>query len=254
MATFSLFLITLSILSLYSLSTAQYQPITLTIVNNCPFTVWPAIQANSGHDVLEGGGFELRTVSHRSFPAPSKPWSGRVWARTGCQPSAAPGSLHCATGDCGGKLQCAGAGGAPPASLVQFSLHHGTQDFSSYGISLVDGFNIPMTVTPHEGKGQCPRLGCHSDLTSTCPDVLQVRAPAGHGQVVGCKSGCQAFGTDELCCRNKYNSPHTCRASKYSDFFKQACPQAFTFAHDSPSLMHECSAPKELKVIFCHLM
>ena len=60
------------------------------------------------------------------------------------------------------------------------------------------------------------------------------------------------FGTNELCCRNAYNSPAACRPSKYSDFFKSECPQAFTYAHDSPSLTHQCSVPRELKVIFCH--
>ncbi|KAJ4795887.1 hypothetical protein LUZ62_032276 [Rhynchospora pubera] len=253
MASLSLSLLTISLLSLAAFSNAAYSPMTLTIVNNCPFTVWPALQANSGHDVLEGGGFELRSLSHRSFAAPEKPWSGRIWARTGCQTGATPSSLHCTTGDCAGRLQCAGLGGSAPASLAQVSLHHGSvdQDFTSYGVSLVDGFNVGLTVTPHEGHGQCPVLGCRVDLTATCPDVLQVRAPAG-SQVVGCKSGCAAFGTDELCCKNKYNSPHTCRSSKYSEFFKHACPQAFTYAHDSPSLTHNCAKPKELKVIFCH--
>ncbi|XP_072975792.1 osmotin-like protein [Typha angustifolia] len=247
----STFLFASTMLAMMSLAFGQYPPMTLTVVNNCPFTVWPAIQANSGHGVLEGGGFELRTLSHRSFPAPTSHWSGRIWARTGCTP--AGGALHCATGDCGGRLQCGGLGGASPATLAQLSLHHGGHlDLTSYGVSLVDGFNVGMTVTPHEGRGTCPVLGCRVDLTATCPDVLQLRAPAGRGQVVGCKSGCAAFGTDELCCRNMYNSPRTCRASKYSEFFKRACPQAFTYAHDSPSLTHECTAPRELKVIFCH--
>ncbi|WOK96945.1 osmotin-like protein [Canna indica] len=233
-------------------SSAQYPAMTLTLVNNCPFTVWPAIQPNSGHDVLERGGFALPTLTHRSFPAPTHHWSGRIWARTGCV--YANGRFSCATGDCGGRLECGGLGGAAPATLTQVTLHHGGhRDLTSYGVSLVDGFNVGMTVTPHEGKGQCPVVGCRVNLLPTCPDVLQLRAPAaGGGAVVGCKSGCQAFGTDELCCRNMYNSPRTCRASTYSEFFKHACPATFTYAHDNPSLTHECAAPRELKVIFCH--
>jgi hypothetical protein len=39
-----------------------------------------------------------------------------------------------------------------------------------------------------------------------------------------------------------YNSPRTYRASKYLEFFKRECPQAFTYAHDSPSLTHEAIA------------
>ncbi|KAL3579864.1 hypothetical protein D5086_017699 [Populus alba] len=184
----------------------------LTLVNNCPFTIYPAIQPNAGHPVLEKGGFPLQTLTHRSFRAPDQLWSGRIWGRTGC--------THY-----DGKFQCA-------------------------TVSLVDGFNLPMTVTPHEGKGVCPVVGCRANLLSTCPDELKFRSPAGH--VVGCKSGCEAFRTDELCCRNHYNSPQTCRASSFSEFFKHACPATFTYAHDSPSLMHECSSPRELKVIFCH--
>jgi hypothetical protein len=39
------------------LVSADFAPMTLTVVNNYLFLVWPGIQANSGHDVLEGGGF-----------------------------------------------------------------------------------------------------------------------------------------------------------------------------------------------------
>nr|BCS58931.1 osmotin-like protein [Sesamum indicum] len=148
-------LFTLSLLLiLCTLATATPPGLILTVVNNCPFTIWPAIQPNAGHPALERGGFALSTLTHRSFPAPSRHWSGRFWARTGC--SYAHGRFSCATGDCGGRLECDGHGGAAPATLAQFSLHHGHADFSSYGVSLVDGFNLPMTVTPHEGKGSAP--------------------------------------------------------------------------------------------------
>ncbi|KAK1398562.1 Thaumatin [Heracleum sosnowskyi] len=241
-----LILISLSV----TLSTATLQPFLLTVVNNCPFTIWPAIQPNSGHPILENGGFCLPALSHRSFPAPITPWSGRIWARTHCYTSPSH-HFSCATGDCGtGKLECMGNGGAPPATLAQFTLHHGPNDLSSYAVSLVDGFNVPMTVTPHEGNGVCPVVGCKGDLLATCPRVLQVRASRGY--VVGCKSACEAFGKDEFCCRGHFNSPQTCKPSGYSEFFKSACPSTFTYAHDTPSLTHECSAPRELKVIFCH--
>jgi hypothetical protein len=238
------------LLILCTLAHATQPGFILTVVNNCPFTVWPAIQPNAGHPVLERGGFALNTFTHRSFPAPTSHWSGRIWARTGCAYTGH--RFSCATGDCGGRLECNGLGGAAPATLAQFSLHHGHADFSSYGVSLVDGFNVPMTVTPHEGKGVCPVVGCKADLLATCPAQLQMRSHGGHGPVVGCKSACEAFGTDELCCRNHYNSPNMCKPSTFSEFFKRACPATSTFAHDSPSLMHECSSPRELKVIFCH--
>ncbi|PON51460.1 Thaumatin [Trema orientale] len=245
----SIFVATSFLLVTVSHAAYTHSGLILTLVNNCPFTVWPAIQPNAGHPVLERGGFALPTLTHRSFQAPAQHWSGRIWARTGCTYS--NNHFTCATGDCGGRLECNGAGGKPPATLAQFSLHHGHNlAFSSYGVSLVDGYNVGLTVTPHEGKGVCPVVGCRADLLATCPEELKLKSPAGH--VVGCKSGCEAFGTDELCCRNHYNNPQTCRASNYSEYFKHACPATFTYAHDTPSLMHDCSSPRELKVIFCH--
>ncbi|KAK7262439.1 hypothetical protein RJT34_30012 [Clitoria ternatea] len=241
-----------SFLILFTFFSTHTHALFLTLVNNCNYTVWPAIQPNAGQPVLAGGGLILHPLTHQSIPFPDTHWSGRVWARTGCS-TAGPNHLSCATGDCGGRLQCNGAGGSAPATLAQFDVHHGGgNDFSSYGVSLVDGFNVPLTVTPHEGKGVCPVVGCRSDLVATCPPTLQHRVPAGHGPVVACKSGCEAFHTDELCCRNHYNSPQMCKGSVYSTFFKHACPSTFTFAHDTPSLMHQCSSPRELKIIFCH--
>ncbi|VFR03288.1 unnamed protein product [Cuscuta campestris] len=242
-------LLSLSLLLAFC-SMSEATDLILTLVNNCPFTVWPAIQPNAGHPVLERGGFALHTFTHRSFPAPATHWSGRIWARTGCTDSY--GHFSCATGDCGGRLECNGLGGATPSTLVQLDLHHGHADFSSYAVSLVDGFNLPMTVTPHEGKGVCPVVGCRPNLLDTCPPPLHFRSNGGHGPVVACKSGCEAFKTDELCCRGHFNSVQTCTASDYSKFFKSACPETFTYAHDAPSLMHQCSEPREIKVIFCH--
>ncbi|MQM01134.1 hypothetical protein Taro_033887 [Colocasia esculenta] len=239
-----------ALLLLLAMAAAQYSPMTLTIFNNCPFTIWPGIQPNPGCELLEGGGFELPSLSHRSFPAPAGPWSGRIWARTGCCVGAG-GRFSCDTGDCGAQFACGGRGGAVPATLAQLSLHQsGASDKVAYGVSLVDGFNVPLTVTPHEGNGVCPVVGCRADLLPGCPAPLQAAA-GGRGQVVGCKSGCVAFGTDELCCRNAYSTPACCQPSSYSGYFKQACPATYTFAQDSPSLKPDCAAPKELKLIFC---
>lgn len=195
-------LLTLTITLTPSPTSSQYPPSTLTIVNNCPFTVCPAIAPNADHAVLADGGFCLPTLSHRSLPAPSLHWSGRIWARTHCTQTPSPAGLSCATGDCAGRLQCAGLSGAAPATLAQLTLHHGgRRDLVSYSVSLVDGFNVPVTVTPHGGRGLCPVVGCREDLLPGCPEELRVRAG---GQVVACRSGCEAFGTDELCCRNGF--------------------------------------------------
>ena len=71
-------------------------------------------------------------------------WGGRFWARTGCNFNG-NGQGHCATGDCGDKLSCNGAGGVPPVTLAEITLNGaGGKDF--YDVSLVDGFNVPAQV------------------------------------------------------------------------------------------------------------
>ncbi|KAJ6692858.1 PATHOGENESIS-RELATED THAUMATIN SUPERFAMILY PROTEIN [Salix purpurea] len=116
---------------------------TFTFVNKCEYTVWPGILPNAGSPSLDSTGFELPKDSSRSFIAPTG-WSGRFWARTGCN-FVESGVGSCSTGDCGsGQVECNGLGAAPPATLAEFTLGSGGQDF--YDVSLVDGYNLPMVI------------------------------------------------------------------------------------------------------------
>ena len=90
---------------------------------------------------------------------------------------------------------CGGLGDAVPTTLAWVNLHH-DNDQTSYGVSVVDDFNVGLSVTPHEGRGNCPVLACRKNLTETCPGELQLRSPA--GSILACKSGCEAFRIDEL--------------------------------------------------------
>lgn len=124
---------------------------TFTLVNKCDFTVWPGILSSAGSPKLGTTGFELRKGGSRSFKAPTG-WSGRFWGRSGCEFDGS-GSGSCATGDCGsGEVECNGAGATPPATLAEFTLGSGSQDF--YDVSLVDGYNLPMIVQSSGGSGE----------------------------------------------------------------------------------------------------
>lgn len=70
----------------------------IKIYNHCPFTIWPGIQGNPGHENLGNGGFALNAYNARTFSTP-RDWAGRIWARTRCN-----GQGHCETGDCGKLL------------------------------------------------------------------------------------------------------------------------------------------------------
>ncbi|GER40342.1 pathogenesis-related thaumatin superfamily protein [Striga asiatica] len=208
-----------------------------TIVNYCRETIWPAVTPG---EYFDGGGFSLRPGQSMVFTAPVG-WSGRIWARTGCNFDRA-GNGSCQTASCGSSLKC-GASGKPPASLAEFTLAN--LDF--YDVSLVDGFNLPLAVTPINGKGNCSVAGCDSDLRPNCPKELAVMAG---GRTVGCRSACDVFDTDEYCCRGVYGNPVTCRPTYYSRRFKEACPTAYSYAYDDPTSIFTCSEA-DYVISFC---
>ncbi|XP_027162720.1 thaumatin-like protein 1 [Coffea eugenioides] len=217
---------------------------TFTFVNKCEYTVWPGVLANAGSPSLDSTGFELPSDASRSFIAPTG-WSGRFWGRTGCNFDGS-GSGSCATGDCGsGQVECNGAGAAPPATLAEFSLGTGGQDF--YDVSLVDGYNVAMIVEGTGGSGMCASTGCVTDLNRICPAELRV------GDGNACKSACEAFGSPEYCCSGEYNSPSSCKPSVYSQVFKSACPRSYSYAYDDPTSTFTCSGA-DYTVTFCPSM
>ncbi|XP_065868628.1 thaumatin-like protein 1 [Euphorbia lathyris] len=214
---------------------------TFTFANKCEYTVWPGILANAGSPRLDSTGFELPQDSSRSFQAPTG-WSGRFWARTGCSFDDS-GSGSCLTGDCGsGQVECNGLGAAPPATLAEFTLGSGGQDF--YDVSLVDGYNLPMIVEGSGGSGMCASTGCSTDLNTNCPAELRV------GEGNACKSACEAFGSPEYCCSGAFNTPATCKPSVYSEMFKSACPRSYSYAYDDATSTFTCTGA-DYTVTFC---
>lgn len=169
------------------------------------------VQPNGGLPLLVGGGFELAAGKQDAVTA-SASWGGRFWGRTGisqfygkrvgfyrwtawnvvinsyirlfailllrlalasgCKFDSA-GKGNCETGDCGGVLKCGGAGGNPPASLAEITLN-GADGNDFYDISLVDGYNLPLSMAPSGGTGKCGAPGCISNLNDNCPAALQV--------------------------------------------------------------------------------
>ncbi|KAJ0041411.1 hypothetical protein Pint_28456 [Pistacia integerrima] len=209
-----------------------------TFINKCDYTVWPGIL---GTPKLDSTGFELPKGTSRSFQAPTG-WSGRFWGRTGCN---FDGSGHgtCATADCGsGQVECNGAGATPPATLAEFTLGSGSQDF--YDVSLVDGYNVPMIVEGNGGSGACAATGCVTDLNRSCPNELRTEGGT------ACRSACEAFGNPEYCCSGAYNSPATCKPSMYSIVFKTACPKSYSYAYDDATSTFTCSGA-DYTITFC---
>ncbi|CAN1345410.1 Thaumatin-like protein 1 [Linum perenne] len=193
---------------------------TFKITNRCRQTIWPGLLSGANTAQLPTTGFPLHPGKSRSISIPSG-WSGRIWGRTHC--TLTGGKFSCLTADCGSeKVECAGSGAKPPATLVDF-----------YDVSLVDGYNLPMLVYPKKvTRGGCGATGCLIDLNGACPRDLKVMAR------VGCRSACEAFGDP------------TCGPSDYSLFFKHACPRSYSYAYDDKTSTYTC-ADTDYVIVFC---
>ncbi|CAH1134041.1 unnamed protein product [Ceutorhynchus assimilis] len=214
------------------------------ISNREPGPIWIGIQGNPGHPHLHNGGFALNQAQTFEVSAPDN-WAGRFWPRTWCDPN----SKHCETGDCGNRLECQGAGGNPPATLIEITLK-GWQGLDYYDISLVDGFNLRGFIEPVNGNGpqgqySCTKAKCLSDINTDCPNDLRLIHA---GLTIACHSACNKFNTDTYCCRGAHDRPETCRSQDwpkdYPAFFKNACPDAYSYAYDDHKSTFTCKADR----------
>lgn len=222
---------------------------TFTIINKCNYQVWPGMLSNAGTPQLPTTGFVLQPGESNSISFPES-WSGRLWGRTLCTQDSTAGKFSCLTGDCGSStLECSGGGAAPPATLAEFTLN-GADGLDFYDVSLVDGYNLPMLITPQSGTGgNCTATGCVVDLNNACPNELKV-IDSGNGESLACRSACDAFGDPEYCCSGAYATPDTCKPSSYSQFFKNACPRAYSYAYDDGTSTFTC-AGADYVITFC---
>lgn len=215
----------------------------ITLQNRCTATIWPR-SSISGHGKpdLVGDGVALNPGQTLNISTPAG-WSGEVWARTECSFDQA-GGINCATGYCDPSLEECGTvtDGPPPTTSAMFMLD---DQFDSYFISLLGGFNIPLSIVPSGGSGECKPVRCLTDLNLHCPSKLQVRR---NDRVVGCKSACWTSQLPEDCCIG--TNPDTCKPSSYSKFFKDSCPSAFTFGYYDPRSHFTCTGADYL-ISFC---
>ncbi|KAK0584468.1 hypothetical protein LWI29_013761 [Acer saccharum] len=187
---------------------------TISIKNNCPYTIWPGTVTGGSGAQLSTTGFKLGSKQTRS--------------------------IH---------VTCNGAGAAPPASLVEFTIAaNNGQDF--YDVSLVDGFNLPVSVTPQRGSGPtCITSSCSANVNSVCPSELAVKGS--DGSTIACKSACVAFNQPRYCCTGAFKTPKTCPPTNYSKIFKDQCPQAYSYAYDDRSSTFSCTGGANYAITFC---
>lgn len=213
-----------------------------TLKNNCGRTIWPGILTSYEAPSLMNGGLELKKGQSKNITAPDN-WSGRIWARDGCNFNAR-GIGKCLVGDCGGNLRCEGNMAKAPVSVIEFIL---SADSDSYDVSLVDGYNMELSVVPLGGSGNCTKISCRVDLADKCPKQMQVKFK---GRVVACLTPCMVFKNPLVCCTGQYSNPQKCQASSYTEIFQSSCPLAYNFAFDDATKTFTCSGADYL-ITFC---
>lgn len=158
---------------------------TIKITNRCLKKIWVGIYGPAF--IPANGGFELGAGTSTNITVPNN-WSGKIWGRTACQ-IGSNGELTCETGDCNGQLECKTMG-QPPISLVELNLSstHGIPD--SYNLSLVNGYNLPISIKPIPGsfetvnrtdlgKFNCGSPKCSNFNMSQCPPELTIKGKNG---------------------------------------------------------------------------
>ncbi|KAB5533679.1 hypothetical protein DKX38_016769 [Salix brachista] len=216
---------------------------TFTITNSCNYTAWPGVYSLATPD-FSTAGFFLEKNESRIIKAPAS-WTGRFWGRTYCTEDSS-GYFSCITGDCGsGKLECSGSGGAPPATLARFML--GSNGLDYYAVSVVDGFNLPLLVVPSDQN--CSNTGCIGDVNESCPTELEVTTGT-EGKSVGCKGACYALSSSIYCCDGISSSPDKCKPPFYSKFYKNLCPQSYSYVYDDTNTTYTCPST-DYRIIFC---
>lgn len=225
-----------SVFGLVLMASAQ----TLTVVNNCSYTVYPGIYP----PVYQNGGWQMNPGSSVSFGV-SQTFNGRVWGRTGCN-GASP--AQCTTGSCGGSgLQCAGTTGQAGTSLAEFNLDASGTDY--YDVSYVDGFDNPVGITSTNGSCNSPNTCSSAPLTQCSSDLRS----GGY-----CLSPCTVYNTDQYCCRNAYGTSATCQPStwpaneqSYVNNIHTYCPGQYSYAYDDSIGLHTCPAGGNYTITFC---
>ncbi|KAL2517062.1 Osmotin-like protein OSM34 [Abeliophyllum distichum] len=226
MGSFKSISISISIISLASLFFHYTSATKIDIRNNCPFTVWAASIPN--------GGMQLNSDQIWTIYSNASTIGSRIWARTGCSFDSS-GRGRCQTGDCNGLLQCQ-AYGAPPNTIAEYALNQ-INNLDFFDISFVDGFNVKMEFSPTSGG--CTRgIRCTVDINGQCPNELRVPG--------GCNNPCTVFKTNEYCCNSG-----RCEPTKYSRFFKDRCPNAYTYPLDDQTSTFTCPGGANYRVVFC---
>ncbi|PON53481.1 Thaumatin [Parasponia andersonii] len=201
--------------------------INFRLKNSCTYTIWPVLLSKPNSPQLPNPStrFYLRPGEANMVFMSQPEWSGFLWARSLCS-TVPDGNIFCVTGN--NRENSTTLEPTLTATLVDFtitSVATDTQYKVTYSVSLMYGFNVPITVNPIGGIGSyCQATGCTLDLNKGCPDELRV-----------------VYGDECVGC-NYYSS--------YADYFEGLCPHAHTSPYNDTSTF-ACVSADYYDITFC---
>ncbi|KAF8259023.1 Osmotin thaumatin-like protein [Lactarius quietus] len=223
---------------------------TLSVANNCPYTIWYLHTDSATVPSHQPTGWLAPPGSNISFTVPDN-WVGQIWGRRDCNFTTNPGADSCLDGGCPGGLLCTGQGQSP-VTVAQLRLTSDTGVSDYYEISLINGFNVPMRIN---NNANCGVPECSVDLGANC------NLPA-EGFPTGCNSACAAGlaadpNNDPNCCTGTYDDTAVCLPSgvQYYNYFKSNCPDAYVYTFDTvesnPPFICPEASKADYAVTFC---
>jgi len=142
---------------------ARSDTYTITVYNQCPYTVWPAAQQTDFVETVkidsQYTGTTLASGKKWTMTVPTQAMGLRVWARTGCNADA----TTCDVGTCTGGLLCTQPMLTSSMTVAEFGYSSYLSGMIFYDLSLIQGNTMGMQITPSDTT--CETKKC---LTSGC--------------------------------------------------------------------------------------
>ncbi|KAH7528124.1 pathogenesis-related thaumatin-like protein 3.5 [Ziziphus jujuba] len=234
-------------------------------MNHCSHQVWPVALSNADEPSLlpcQGGHTPVLHPGQSINISVSPSLSVATGGRTPCTKYSDERKLRSLNEDSGSHTEGGGCGISynlqqPISTTIATFMLNGTDGLDHYEVSFKNRYNLPMLVVPvHDGSGSgsgghCRTAGCTVNLTSLCLPELRFSQES-----LGCKSACQAFGDPNFCCTSNCSNgtgltdSTPCNPNFYTEFFKNACPEANSFVDDRSSLF-SCPFGKDYSILFC---
>ncbi|GAA6058552.1 hypothetical protein JCM10212_006991 [Sporobolomyces blumeae] len=229
---------------------------TIEIVNECDFSVWPAVSAFSGNEeaYTDEPGWEAKPGSKKAITVPST-WMGRIWGRRACVTDTS-GKLVCVAGGCDNGLDC-GEAVLAEATALELRLQSSTNgQYDVIDLQNGGGWSIPTKVSPEATK--CAEIECTPDLEGCPKEEMQLKDS--YGVILGCASACFAgVGEAEIqCCMGDHQTSDTCTSDMIFayDYFKAPCKNSYAYFQDRKATTVDILCPAEgdpgFTLTFCY--